>query len=189
MIKRIYYALCMMRRHYLALKAYNKAPELQISSVLALDPLHLKLTQGINAIVLDFDGVLAAYGDDRPKAELDSWLNSCVQIFGPGFVFILSNKPTEARKNYFNHHFQGIEFVVSRKKPYPDGIRQIARSIQRAPKELLVVDDRLLTGILAAIIAGASARYLNTPLINFSRRPVHELFFICLRKMERWILS
>jgi hypothetical protein len=178
----------MMRKHRTALKAYRDDPTLQVKSVWELDLPLLKTQQGIRALVLDFDGVLGAHGQEQPDKKLEVWLNSCVQAFGAGRVFILSNKPTEYRKNYFNEHFKGIEFVVSKKKPYPDGLQQIAYQAKLQTQELLIVDDRLSTGVLAAILAGANARYLTAPLIDFSQNPISELFFICLRKIERWII-
>lgn len=187
MIYRIWYALSMIRQHCKTLKAYNQDPSLQVNSVLQLVPTVLK-AQGIRAIVVDFDGVLAPHGENCPNSNLEDWLNSCVHSFGLGRVFILSNKPTLRRQAYFTEHFTGIEFVIGKKKPYPDGILKIAKITDLIPAELLVVDDRLLTGVLAAIIAGASARYVVNPLANFTKRPLVESFFAALRKIERWLI-
>lgn len=188
MIKRAIFTLSQMVQQRDSLKRYKQNPAMQIKSVLALDPGVLKSEQGIRAMVIDFDGVLAAHGEIQSNPEFDNWLNLCIQTFGLGHVFILSNKPLESREAYFREHFPGIVFMRSKKKPYPDGLAKIIEITQLKPEELLVVDDRLLTGILAAILVKAQARYLVSPLANFSKRPFVEWFFMCLRKIEWWII-
>jgi hypothetical protein len=48
-----------------------------------------------------------------------------------------------------------------------------------------MVDDRLLTGCLAALEAGARPCYIRRPYIAFRHRPLAELFFMLLRRAER----
>jgi predicted HAD superfamily phosphohydrolase YqeG len=154
MITRILYALTMALKHRKALRAFRRDPALQGQSILALDPVALQAS-GIKIIALDFDGVLAAHGEQKVSAEIGGWLKNCIQIFGIGHVFIVTNKPSKQRADYFEQNFSGIEFIFpKRKKPYPDSIVYILQKTGVEPNELLVVDDRLLTGILATIIAG-----------------------------------
>jgi len=188
MIKRIGYTLGMAWRHRKMLKPYRYEKALQSEGILNCDPNLLK-TRGIKVIALDLDGVLTPYGEIEVSQEIDSWLNFCIGIFGEGNVFILTNKPTSERLNYFSKHFKGITLILpKRKKPYPDGIQQILQIAKVSPPELLMVDDRLLTGVLAAIVAGSSACYITKPLISLTKRPLPELFFIGLRKMERFFI-
>ncbi|HXH55162.1 MAG TPA: HAD hydrolase-like protein [Gammaproteobacteria bacterium] len=188
MINRIKYALTMAFRYRKALSAYRRNKALQCQSILTLDPIHLR-AGGIKIIALDFDGVLASHGATEIGLEMRNWLNLCIQIFAPGHVFILTNKPSTERADYFSAHFRGVKFIFpKRKKPYPDSILSILQKTQMSPSELLVVDDRLLTGILAAIIAGVRGCYITEPLVDLHKHSLSELFIMSLRKLERWLL-
>ncbi|HQW58070.1 MAG TPA: HAD family hydrolase [Gammaproteobacteria bacterium] len=187
MINRIKYALAMAFRHRKALSAYRRDKTLQGQSILTLD-LMLFRTTGIKIIALDFDGVLASHGATEIDLEIRNWLNRCIHIFGAGHVFILTNKPSRERSDYFSKHFSGVEFIFpKRKKPYPDSILSILQKTGVSPSELLVVDDRLLTGILAAIIVGVRGYYMTKPLVDLHNRRLSELFIMSLRKLERWV--
>ncbi len=188
MIHRLYYSLGMAWQHRARLRVYRRQRALQCKTVLDLDLSAVK-AQGIRALALDFDGVLASYGEREISPTIGSWLNNSIEVFGQGKVFILTNKPTEARESYFSEHFKGVILVrAARKKPYPEGIFQILQRVKIEARELLVVDDRLLTGILAAIIAETTACYITKPWINLRKRPVPELFFMSLRIIERLIV-
>ena len=188
MTNRIIYAVAMAFRYRKALSAYRRDKALQRQSILTLDPVHLRAA-GIKIIALDFDGVLASHGATEIGLEIRNWLNRCIHIFGPGHVFILTNKPSTERANYFSAHFSSVEFIFpKRKKPYPDTILSILQKTQVSPSELLVVDDRLLTGILAAIIAGVRGCYIVEPLVDLHKHLLSELFIMSLRKLERWVL-
>jgi predicted HAD superfamily phosphohydrolase YqeG len=155
------------------------------TSILTLDPSALR-ESGIAALALDFDGVLAPHGFPAPLPEAHEWLERCGTVFGSDKIFILSNKPTEARKSWFNEHFPGMRFVSGvRKKPFPDGIDTIGKLAQVPPPAILMVDDRLLTGCLAALAAGATPLYVRRPYVSLERRPLVELFFMQLRAGER----
>jgi len=185
MIKRFGYTLCKAWQHRKLLRAFDQEPTRQIGTVFDLN-LGLEKAQGIKVLILDMDGVLTCYGEERPGTSIESWLNSCIQIFGEGCIFILSNKPTQERASYFKTHFKGVELIFpTRKKPYPDGINQILELTKTDPHSVLVIDDRLLTGVLAAILSHTEARLVTKPLICLNLRPIPELFFIVLRKIER----
>lgn len=188
MLKRILYALSMAWRYRKMLSAYKCNSALQTSDILALNPLFLK-EKGIKILILDFDGVLAAHGEIVLSPAIISWINSCIQVLGEGKIFVLSNKATTTRAEYFARTFKGVKWIFpTRKKPYPDGILQILQLTHTAPQEILVIDDRLLTGILAAVIANVSGCYVTNPIIFFHKRPIEETFFMVLRKIERLLL-
>lgn len=52
-----------------------------------------------------------------------------------------------------------------------------------------MVDDRLLTGCLAALGAGARPCCIRQPYISFKQRPLAELFFMLMRRFERWFVT
>lgn len=74
--------------------------------------------------------------------------------------------------------------LTKHKKPYPEGILAIKEHVGCALHEILLVDDRLVTGILAAIIAGIKAVYIVAPMVDVKKNPCRELFFMVLRKIE-----
>lgn len=188
MITRILYALTMAFKYRESLRAYRHDKTLQSPSILECDPLVLQ-AQGIKILALDFDGVLASHGAMEINVNISHWLKQCVRIFGPGHVFIVTNKPSKQRADYFANNFSGVEFIFpKRKKPYPDSLLSILQKTGVKPQELFVVDDRLLTGILALIIAGVRGCYITQPVIDLRQRPFAELFIMALRLFERLVL-
>ena len=156
--------------------------------ILTLNPGTLRQA-GIGALALDFDGVLAPHGSPEPLPEAVQWLQRCEEVFPGNKIFILSNKPTDGRRLWFTRHFPAIRFISGvRKKPYPDGINRVAELANVPPSAILMVDDRLLTGCLAALIAGAPPCYIRSPYIALGNHTVAELFFWLLRAGERWFL-
>jgi uncharacterized protein len=155
------------------------------SSILTLQPVKLKQS-GIQALALDFDGVLAPHGFQIPLPEAEQWLRHCIKVFGEEKIFILSNKPTKERSEWFGKNFNRMRFISGvRKKPYPDGLQEISKLAAAPINCVLMVDDRLLTGCLAAVNAGARPCYISNPYISFSHRPLAELFFKTLRLIDR----
>jgi predicted HAD superfamily phosphohydrolase YqeG len=153
--------------------------------ILALVPEKLAAS-GITTLALDFDGVLAHHGAPEPLPEAIAWLKQCEAVFGGDKIFVLSNKPTEGRRIWFAGNFPAMRFIAGvRKKPYPDGLEKTAELAGVSPAAILMVDDRLLTGCLAALAAGARPCYIRRPYARFAFRPFAELFFLKLRVMER----
>ncbi len=154
-------------------------------SILTLDPEALRAS-GVAVLALDFDGVLAGHGFPAPLPETVAWMKRCEALFGGDKMFILSNKPTDSRKLWFVEQFPAIRFISGvRKKPYPDGLNKTAELAGVPLSSILMVDDRLLTGCLAALVAGARPCYIRRPYVAFNHRPVAELFFWLLRTGER----
>lgn len=155
------------------------------TDILELDPRKIQLS-GISALALDFDGVLAAHGEPAPLPEAIAWIKRCVTVFGGDKIFILSNKPTDGRRQWFAEHFPAIRFISGvRKKPYPDGLNKTGELAGVPLSAILMVDDRLLTGCLAAVSAGARPCYIRLPYVAFNHRAASELFFLLLRMGER----
>ncbi|APC90787.1 MULTISPECIES: YqeG family HAD IIIA-type phosphatase [Francisella] len=158
-----------------------------IDSVIDLSAKLLK-QQGINYLALDFDGVLASHGKPEMHPEVMFWLNNFVTEFPQERIFILSNKPTQARLEYFNTNFPKIRFIAGvAKKPYPDGLNKIIQLVNCQAKELALVDDRLLTGCLACLIAGCYPILVTKPYIDTDNYTKEEKFFKFLRYSEQKI--
>jgi HAD superfamily phosphatase (TIGR01668 family) len=159
------------------------------TSILSLDPALLK-SSGVTALALDFDGVLAHHGAPTPLPEAVEWMERCEAVFGGERIFVLSNKPTEGRRAWFNDHFPSLRFISGvRKKPFPDGLHKTGALAGVPLSQILMVDDRLLTGCLAALVAGARPCYIRQPYVSFSQRALAELFFMLLRKAERGFVA
>jgi uncharacterized protein len=159
------------------------------TSILTLDPAALK-SSGIAALALDFDGVLAHHGAPAPLPDAVEWMKRCEAVFGGERIFILSNKPTEGRRAWFNDHFPSLRLISGvRKKPFPDGLNKTGALAGVPLSQILMVDDRLLTGCLAALVAGARPCYIRQPYISFKHRPLAELFFMLLRRIERYFVT
>lgn len=142
----------------------------------------------IAVLILDFDGVLANHGAEQPLPEVEVWLKQLCLEIGEWRVAILTNKPFPKRKAYFAKHFPLIHVVEGvRKKPYPDGIIEVANYKGVEAHRLVLVDDRILTGMLATCLSSSQGWYFFRPYANFWQRPVKELFFSLLRVVERWV--
>ena len=183
LLRRISYALhmCYAHRHRL-LEIYQQTPASHCLSMISEDWLK---QQGIRVIVLDFDGVLSSHGEPEPREELFDWLQRCVQYFSVERVFVLTNKPMPERLRYFEQRHAGLKVITGvRKKPYPDGLEQVLELTKVQRQEMLMVDDRLLTGVLAAGICDMQAAYIRKPYTNFRHHPFKESFFLLLRTLE-----
>jgi predicted HAD superfamily phosphohydrolase YqeG len=155
------------------------------TSILTIDPADLKV-HGIAALALDFDGVLAHHGSPAPLPDAVSWIKSCEPVFGGDRIFILSNKPTYERIQWVAENFPAIRFISGvPKKPYPDGLKKTGELAGVPLSSILMIDDRLLTGCLAALVAGARPCYIRRPYVSFRHRTLAELFFRFLRIGER----
>jgi len=146
--------------------------------------------RGKTVLVLDFDGVLAPHGDDVPVPEVVEWLRRCTMTLGEERIFILSNRPVPVRADYFHRAFPGIRFVSGvRKKPFPDGLLRVMELSGAVPGQVMMMDDRLLTGVLGACLAGVGVIYITAPYVSLAHRPLHESFFMLLRYAERRFIS
>ncbi len=186
LLKRIFYSLHMGYAHRIALaKLYLRTPPQQ--NTLDIVPQEL-LKQGVKILVLDFDGVLASHGELLPAPEIADWLQNCLHVFPAAHIFLLSNKPLPERVAYFESY--GIRCIAGvQKKPYPEGLLKIQELAQCQASEIILVDDRLLTGGLAACIAQTQIYYVTRPFIAWGKRPVAESFFMLVRWVERRIIA
>ncbi len=179
-----------MAWHYRkSLARYARGMASHTQTILDIDPMTLK-QQGIEGLILDFDGVLGPHAALKPLASVEAWLLKALAVFEPNYLFILSNKPSASRIAYFKTHFPGIAFVQpKRKKPFIEGIQMILDQLGVAPQKVVLLDDRLLTGILASLIAGIQACYVQNPWVDFRSRPFSESGYYWLRAAERTVLA
>jgi hypothetical protein len=156
-----------------------------IDTVVELTTIYLH-DKGIKYLALDFDGVLASHGKSEPSPEVIAWLDNFSKDFGEDNIFILSNKPTQERLDFFAAKYPKIRFIAGiAKKPYPDGMLKIRDIVKCDANELALVDDRLLTGCLACIIAGCYPILITKPYIDKMNYDSKERFFSFLRFSEQ----
>jgi uncharacterized protein len=187
MIQRLCFALKNGWVNRTALKVFLTDPQYRIQTLRELTSEKLEQAN-IAILVIDFDGVLANHGATFPLPEAEQWLRKLSQDIGEQRIAILTNRPLPERLKYFAQFFPSI-FVVQgvKKKPYPDGIWQIANYKGVAPHRVALLDDRLLTGMLATCLSYSRGYYFCKPYTNFWRHPLKESFFSVLRAFERWV--
>lgn len=185
---RYWYALknAFLQREALKSHLDDKLSNIKDLSEITLDTLD---KANVAILVLDFDGVLAGHDVDCPDLKTHQWLEKICSQIGELRVAILSNKPKRSRLEYFQKNFPNILWMDGvAKKPYPDGLLAIAESKDVYCDRLALVDDRLLTGVLACKIAGAQALWLTKPKVAFAKHPIKESFFMGLRLMDKLII-
>lgn len=189
MIKRIVYSILQAWRQRKALCAVYRDSNQQVPTLLQLNCEKI-YAAGIRVLILDFDGVMAWHGATEPLSEINTWLRTAIQRFGEERIFILSNNPMPCRKAYFTREYPQLRFVSGiRKKPYPDGVLNISQMTNLPCAQMLVVDDRLLTGVLAAVLAESKVVLLTSPYVSWRHATLPEAFFWMLRKIERLLFG
>lgn len=175
-------------KHRARLKAFIKNDALQIHQLTEITAQRLD-DANIAILVLDFDGVLSGYNAPVPEPAATAWLKALSQSIGEQRIALLTNKPKPQRLRYFAEHFPLIHVVrVERKKPFPDGLKEIIAYKNVPPHRVLLLDDRLLTGMLATCLAHCQGWYFYPPCRRFWRAPFGESFFSFLRTFERLLL-
>lgn len=172
-------------RHCIA--TYLKEPSHQITKITEITSEKLK-SLNIEFLILDIDGVLTPHAEPLPDPTVIAWIKKMYQDLGPGKMAILSNKPMPARREFFRENCPTMHFISGvSKKPFPQGIQTAVEISGLTPQKVALIDDRLLTGMLAVCISGIQGIYVTSPLQNFKKRPMRESFFAVLRAVERWV--
>lgn len=184
-MKRIFYALGKAWAYRRALGTAFGHPDCRITSVTILTASELK-SRGIQHLVLDFDGVLAAHAETAMRVEVVQWLHHLLQHWPIERVSLWTNKPAPKRLEWLEEHFPGLEILQGfAKKPYPEALADGLSRWGVPPESVVMVDDRWWTGLLAAEQCGVKLLYLSHPFRCIWRRPLREMGFSFLRGVER----
>jgi predicted HAD superfamily phosphohydrolase YqeG len=147
--------------------------------------------EGIEAILLDFDGVLGPHGALSPTPAVKIWLTALAENFSAHRIWIFSNAPTSQRCDFFAKHFPGIRWLMPPpKKPDPWVLEAMLSREGLQPSSVLFVDDRLLTGILCALLSGVRPMWISQPLCDWQgswRQRLAELWIEGLRRLEYFL--
>jgi predicted HAD superfamily phosphohydrolase YqeG len=188
-LARCCFALCLAWRYRRVLSGFLKKEPPRCTPILIDVSPETWYAQGIRVLVLDFDGVLSVYEGDSPLLEVDTWLSAAEKIFGDA-IFVLTNLPTPERQALFDTRYPGIHLVrAARKKPYPDGIQAVLDKTGCEAHQLLLVDDRLLTGIVLAVSMGVRGCWVTKPYQNFDLHPIKERYVTVLRYLDQCCLK
>ncbi len=187
-MKRWFFALKEGWLHRQELKAFLSDPNKRITSLTNITVERLEKAN-VAVLVIDFDGVLAPHGAVTPSPEAEKWLRHLSHNLGEQRLALLTNKPFASRLRYFAEQFPSIYVVTGgRKKPYPDGLFQVAEYKGVEMHRVALLDDRLLTGMLATCLSYCQGYYFCNPCRNVWRHPIVELWFSFLRMIERLLL-
>lgn len=185
---RWWYAIKMGWQQRKNLKRFLTDPQIRISALSELTPQKLD-DANIAILILDFDGVLAPHDAAKPLPQAEEWLKGLCQTIGEHRLALFTNKPKSERMAYFQKQFPSIYIVHGvRKKPFPEGIIQVADYKGVPVHRVALLDDRLLTGMLSVCLAYARGYYFVKPYHHYLRHPIKEGFFSCLRQIERWLV-
>lgn len=183
-MKRALFTLRQYVSHRQTLRHFLSKATQSCATILEVTPALLE-QQKVAILVLDFDGVMAAHNGPVLLPEVFSWLTNLLAAWNKP-IYIFSNKPLPEREAYFKTHFPQVGFIKNvARKPYPEGLIQLAQHTKVESQQILIVDDRLLTGILAAVLAGTQALWIRKPYQDFRRHPVKESVFHLLRFIDR----
>lgn len=189
MLKRIFYTFNVAIRYRHELKNAIINDCIDSLNSLELDIFLKNSTFNTYILAIDYDGVLSSHGKVEICKKSEQWLKDAINFPSIKNIYIYSNKPNMTRINYFKENFKEIKFLSNmKKKPYIDGISKIINEELVSPKAIIVIDDRLLTGILAAITAGTNFKYVKKPIRDFKNSFCKEIFFCTLRFLEKKII-
>jgi predicted HAD superfamily phosphohydrolase YqeG len=164
----------------MSFKNYLKK-SLEINSILDVD-LNFCQKHKIQGLIFDFDGVL---NTDKSLLITLTYEKHFTYLLDHLPIAIYSNAHFPARKKAMLERFPKLTWLdIPPKKPSPLRLDEIAHIWSLKPENLLMIDDRLLTGGLCAFRAGTQFAYLTTPLTSYKKHFFREIFFTILRKVE-----
>lgn len=143
---------------------------------------------GLKGLVVDFDGVLGGARSPHAAPIYIAWLQQRLQ---EGIkVAIHSNNPEQVgkeRRERFLHDLAGVLWMPTYpKKPSPSTLDYLKNRWRLRSQEIAMIDDRMLTGGLAAFRSNVSFFFVKEPVTDYQLAPVLETGFAALRLWERF---
>ena len=185
MCNRFFYIFRMLIKKRVCLKAVLSNSDNFVHCIRELS-CHYLMQYRIKLLVLDFDGVLSSHGKTRLTGSVSLWLTQLSNDFPLKQICIHSNNLFDSRIQYLENAFPDIEIIYfTQKKPYPHDLLNIVQRRKLKPQDILVVDDRLTSGILCACLIGARGLLITKPFIDYRAATIKEFFFTFVRFIER----
>ncbi|MBM3469415.1 MAG: YqeG family HAD IIIA-type phosphatase [Armatimonadetes bacterium] len=153
------------------------APRYCVDAVFDLTPSRLR-AWGIEALMLDLDNTLVAWGKSEPPEEVLAWLEDLRRSGIP--VCLVSN--TLSRRLRAATVALELPAAPGRSKPSADKLRRALRILGTSPDRTAMVGDQLFTDVLAGNRLGIPT-ILTGPLSPYE--PLRVRF---VRAIERFVL-
>lgn len=149
----------MLYRIFRKIEQLKKARD-RVIEVESLTPERM-IDLGAEGVILDHDGILSAMGAEGPDETGEALIESLVDRFGHGKVYILSNSRSarSARFEHYEKQWPGVGYIMAARKPNATGLYQVVGLSGVPAEKIAVVDDGILTGILMAVENGAIPVY------------------------------
>ncbi len=153
-------------------------PSHRVGAVFDLSP-DLLREWGIDALMLDLDNTLLAWGESAPPPEVSNWLDEIRRSGIP--ACLVSNSLSGRSRDAAS--LLGLPIATGRFKPSADKLRRALVILGTAPERTAMVGDQLFTDILAGNRLGVPT-ILTSPL-----SPREPLRIHLVRVLERILLS
>jgi len=139
------------------------APKIIIDDLEKLDAQRL-MKAGIEAIAIDYDGVVVAYHSlKKPEESKVQKIRELSQLFTVG---ILSNRKGKLLQS-LEATLRELKLPILRcekMKPHPDAYHNAAVCLSMPPSKTAIVEDRLVTGIAGANKLGMYTIWISHPV-------------------------
>jgi len=161
------------------------APDLQVDSVLELDPPRLR-SLGLDALLLDVDCTLKAYRSESVAPDVAAWLE---ELRGAGIGRCLISNGRAGRIRRLAQQLS-LPVVCQACKPLPFGCRAALRKTGFDRRRTAMVGDQLFADVMAGRLAGLTC-ILVRPLhpeqehwYTRMKRPLERLFLARMKRAE-----
>lgn len=128
---------------------------------------------GVEALILDVDNTLRAWGGDLPFNGVNNWVNYMKQA---GFKLVIASNNFKRRVEPFAKRL-GIEFVFFSCKPLSFGLNRAAKKLKVNRKRIAVVGDQIFTDVFGGNLRGFKT-FLVEPFLKEKS---------CMFKIKRWL--
>lgn len=153
----------------------------KLKTLLDITP-HFCKTHHIEGLVFDFDAVLNTDGELLIHPSYQRHFSSLLEHFP---VAIYSNAHLPQRKKAMLEAYPNLTWLeIPPKKPSAQRLEEISNIWSLKPQNILMIDDRILTGGLSAYRAGTQFAHIIKPITCYRKRFFRELFFALLRALE-----
>lgn len=142
---------------------------------------------GLKALVIDFDGVLGGARSEHCAEQYRDWL--IARLKEGLHLAVHSNNPESVgqdRRQRFLHDFPDILWMPTHpRKPSPSTLQYLKQRWQLDGQQIAMIDDRMLTGGLAAHRASVRFIWVRDAIADYGLAPMLEMGFAGLRLWER----
>jgi uncharacterized protein len=138
-------------------------PKIVIQELESLDAQRLK-NAGIEAIAIDYDGVIVAYHSlEKPEESKVQKIRELSQLFTIGILSNRKGKLLQSLEDTLGELNLPI-LKCEKMKPHPDAYHNAAICLSTPVSKTAIVEDRLVTGIAGANKLGMYTIWISSPV-------------------------